>query len=96
MNASYLSSLFAGTMGVHFPRYLNEFRLAKAMELLRDPLCRICDVAAATGYTSPNHFNNVFKTMVGVPPSVWRAANRSPAAPSADPDGGGGGAAGVV
>ncbi|MCX6875293.1 MAG: AraC family transcriptional regulator [Verrucomicrobia bacterium] len=76
MNASYLSSLFVSMLGVHFRRYLSEFRVAKAMELLRDPLWRISEVAAATGYRSPSHFNNVFKTMVGVSPSAWRDANR--------------------
>jgi AraC-like DNA-binding protein len=80
MNASYLSSLFVAAMGVRFHHYLSEFRLAKAMELLRDPLRRISEVAATTGYTSPNHFNNVFRTMTGVSPSAWRDAN-----PGSDP-----------
>lgn len=75
MNASYLSSLFAAAMGVRFHHYLNEFRLGKAMELLRDPLRRICEVATATGHASPNHFNNLFKSMTGVSPSAWRDAN---------------------
>ena len=82
MNASYLSSLFVSTLGVRFHHYLSEFRLTKAVELLRDPLLRICEVAAATGYVSPSHFNNVFKTLVGVSPSAWRDANR----PSGPPD----------
>lgn len=81
MNASYLSSLFVATMGVRFHHYLNELRLAKAQDLLCDPLRRIGEVAAATGFASPNHFDNVFKTWLGVSPSAWRAANRISAPP---------------
>jgi AraC-like DNA-binding protein len=72
MNASYLSSLFSTTMGVSFHCYLGELRLLKAKELLRDPAWHVCEVAAATGYSSPNHFNNVFKASVGLSPSTWR------------------------
>jgi transcriptional regulator GlxA family with amidase domain len=74
-NPSYLSSLFAAHMGVHFHHYLCEFRLARAMELLRDPFRRISDIAAATGHVSASHFNNLFKSMTGLSPSAWRDAN---------------------
>ncbi|MCU0782389.1 MAG: AraC family transcriptional regulator [Akkermansiaceae bacterium] len=53
-NPSYLSTVFAAHMGVPFHRYLCEFRLIKAMELLRDPLRLISDISAATGHASPN------------------------------------------
>jgi transcriptional regulator GlxA family with amidase domain len=72
MNASYLSSLFSRTMGVTFHHYLDELRLARAEELLRDPRARVCEVACAVGYASPNHFRIVFKTHEGVSPSAWR------------------------
>jgi AraC-like DNA-binding protein len=72
MNASYISNLFSQTLGVTFHSYLEEFRLAKARELLRDPHSRICEVACAVGYASPDQFRHVFKIRVGVPPSAWR------------------------
>jgi AraC-like DNA-binding protein len=76
MNASYLSTRFSAAMGVGFHEYLSEFRLAKARELLLDPARHICAVAAATGHSSPSHFDNVFKASVGISPSAWRDANR--------------------
>jgi transcriptional regulator GlxA family with amidase domain len=80
-NPSYLSTVFAAHMGVPFHRYLCEFRLIKAMELLRDPLRLISDISAATGHASPNHFNNLFKSLTGLSPSAWRAANTTSGAP---------------
>jgi AraC-like DNA-binding protein len=80
MNANYLSDLFSKTMGVPFHRYLEEFRLAKAEELLSDPRARVCDVAYAVGYSNPNHFCSVFKIHEGISPSAWRDAYSSPAA----------------
>ncbi|MCX6878828.1 MAG: helix-turn-helix transcriptional regulator [Verrucomicrobia bacterium] len=74
MNASYLSRLFSTTTGVNFHCYLGDLRLTKAKELLRDPVWRVCEVAAATGYSSLSHFDNVFKTCVGISPSAWRDA----------------------
>jgi len=76
MNASYLSALFSQTTGVTFHHYLEELRLARARDLLQDPVTRVCEVAYAVGYTSPNHFRDVFKARVGIPPSVWRETSK--------------------
>jgi AraC-like DNA-binding protein len=72
LNAAYVSDLFSTAVGVTFHRYLEEFRIAKAKELLRDPRKRVCEVARAVGYSNPNHFRNVFNARVGEPPSAWR------------------------
>jgi len=72
MNASYVSSLFSTTTGVTFHHYLEQFRLARAKNLLRDPLKRVKEVASAVGYPNPDHFRKVFRTHVGIPPSEWR------------------------
>jgi AraC-like DNA-binding protein len=76
MNASYLSALFSQTTGVTFHQFLEEVRLSKARELLRDPRNRVGEVACAVGYINPNHFRDVFKTRVGIPPSAWRETAR--------------------
>jgi AraC-like DNA-binding protein len=74
MNASYLSALFSQTTGVTFHHYLEQLRLARAKDLLQNPVTRVCEVACAVGYTNPNHFRDVFKARVGIPPSAWREA----------------------
>lgn len=72
LNPSYVSSLFSTTLGVTFHHYLEQLRITRAKDFLRDPVKRVSDVAYAVGYPNANHFRNVFATRVGVPPSAWR------------------------
>jgi AraC-like DNA-binding protein len=71
-NASYLSALFSQTTGVTFHHFLEEVRLSKAKELLRDPRNRIRKVAGATGYASLDAFRHAFKVHEGLSPAAWR------------------------
>ena len=73
MNASYLSALFSHTTGVAFHQFLEEVRLSKARELLRDPRNRVGEVACAAGYASPDAFRHAFKAHEGLSPDAWRA-----------------------
>jgi AraC-like DNA-binding protein len=72
-NASYLSALFSQTTGVTFHHFLEEVRLSKARELLRDPRNRVGEVARAAGYASPDAFRHAFKVHEGLSPEAWRA-----------------------
>jgi AraC-like DNA-binding protein len=74
LNPSYLSALFARETGITFHRYLDEFRLAKAKELLLDPRNRVCEVACAVGYASDNWFRHAFKHHTGLSPTAWRGS----------------------
>ncbi len=74
MNADYLAHLFSLNVGTTFTRYLLELRLARAKELLRDPRARVCEVAAAVGFASADHFRHVCKARIGQAPSAWRQA----------------------
>lgn len=80
LNSSYISALLSRTIGIPFHRYLDELRLAKAKELLREPTHRVSEAARAAGYANPNHFRSIFKVREGVSPSQWRE-NSPPAAP---------------
>jgi len=73
MNASYLSTLFSQTTGVTFHQFLEEVRLSKAKELLRDPRNRVGQVACAAGYAGPDAFRHAFKAHEGLSPEAWRA-----------------------
>jgi len=73
MNASYLSALFSQTTGVTFHHLLEEVRLSKAKELLRDPRHRVGEVASSAGYASPDAFRHAFKAHEGLSPEAWRA-----------------------
>jgi two-component system response regulator YesN len=73
MNASYLSALFSQTTGVTFHHFLEEVRLFKAKELLRDPRNRVGEAAYAAGYASPDAFRHSFKAHERLSPEAWRA-----------------------
>ena len=84
LGSSYVSTLFSTTLGVTFHHYLEDFRLARAKDILRDPVTRVAEAGYAVGYSNPNHFRNVFTARVGLPPSAWRetpASLRSSAHP---------------
>lgn len=71
-NASRLSTVFCHTTGVPFHAYLNELRLAKAKQLLRDAGRSIAQVACETGYASDDWFRHAFKAHTGLSPGAWR------------------------
>ncbi|HVM46995.1 MAG TPA: AraC family transcriptional regulator [Candidatus Acidoferrum sp.] len=77
LRTSYACYLFSSTVGVTFHHYLEQLRLTKAKNLLRDPVNRVSEVAYAVGYTNPNHFRNVFTARVGIPPSAWRETSEA-------------------
>ena len=74
---SYVSGLFARETGGSLHAYLQELRLTKAQELLRDPCRTVAEIAAATGYASAGWFRHAFKKHVGLSPSEWRQSRCS-------------------
>jgi AraC-like DNA-binding protein len=74
-SSSYLSTLFARETGVSLHSYLQELRLTKARELLRDPRLSVAEVAHASGYASAGWFRHSFKHHVGLSPSDWRRSH---------------------
>lgn len=72
MNESYLCALFTASVGMSFHRYLAGLRLAHAKELLRDPCVRVCEAAAAVGFTNYGQFTRAFKAHTGLSPRDWR------------------------
>lgn len=69
---AHLSSLFSKATGMTFHAYLDQLRLARAKDLLADPLNRVTDIACAVGYASEDWFRHAFKSHTGLSPSFWR------------------------
>ena len=57
---------------VNFSAWLNEFRVEKAKEMLRDTRLSIREISLACGYTDANYFARVFKRITGKTPSEYR------------------------
>lgn len=71
VNASYLSRLFKEVTSQRFSVYLENLRLDKSCELLREGHS-ITEVAQKSGYNSVYVFRSAFKRKFGVPPSGYQ------------------------
>lgn len=71
-NPVYISRLFNARVGVNFKYYLDNFRVRKATEMLLETDMTIAEISSACGYENIRTFNNVFKKVVGIPPSNIR------------------------
>ena len=76
----YFCKLFKKATGMTLTEYVARVRVEKAKTLLGNPSLRVSEVGYAAGFGSIPHFNSVFKRHVGMPPTEYRAALRSPVA----------------
>lgn len=72
-NPSYVSSLFVTYTGMNFKRYLDSFRINKAVDLIQNSNATIADISAKCGYKNIRTFNNTFKRITQMTPSQMRA-----------------------
>lgn len=73
---SYLSRIFHQETGLTIKAYVNERRLCYAMNLLRNTELSIQEIAAECGFSTPSHFNRVFKQHTGGSPLEFRHLHR--------------------
>ena len=69
---AYFCKLFKQCFKVNFSAYLNEFRIAKAKELLQNTRLNVREISLACGYSDANYFARVFKRITGVTPTEYR------------------------
>lgn len=69
---NYVRQIFKQITGESFTEYLIRRRMETAKELLGSPVCRICDVAARTGYSNQRYFASCFKKYYGCTPTQYR------------------------
>lgn len=68
----HLSKLLNRYKGQSFSDILNNVRIEKAKEMLKDPSLRIGDIAENVGFMDMAHFSRVFKKQVGVSANEFR------------------------
>jgi two-component system, response regulator YesN len=68
----YISRIFKKELGKNFVDYLNEIRIEKAKELLRDIRYKTYEVAEAVGIPDAHYFSKLFKKHVSITPTEYR------------------------
>lgn len=72
VSTSYFSKLFRKTTGLTFSGYINQLKIEKAKEMLRNTNTPILNISLDLGYEDSGYFIKVFKKQVGVTPLVYR------------------------
>lgn len=68
----YISRMFRKELGKNFVDYLNEFRMEKAKELLKDVRYKTYEVAEMVGIPDAHYFSKLFKKYEGLTPTEFR------------------------
>lgn len=68
----YISRMFKRELGKNFVDYLNEIRIEKAKELLKDVRYKTYEVAENVGIPDAHYFSRLFKKYAGVTPTEYR------------------------
>lgn len=58
-----------------FRDHLRKVRMQRATKLLSDPNLTITEVAKRVGYGHPNYFSQIFRSYLGIAPTMYRQIN---------------------
>jgi two-component system response regulator YesN len=72
ISESYLSRLFKMETGYTFVEYLTNYRIKKAIELLKEKSEKVYEIAEMVGYSDSRYFSALFRKYVGVTPSEFK------------------------
>jgi AraC-like DNA-binding protein len=72
VSRSVLAQRFTELVGETPMRYLSNWRMQLAKQMMREGAPNIQDVATRVGYESEAAFNRAFKRATGSPPATWR------------------------
>jgi AraC-like DNA-binding protein len=72
ISRSLLAQRFTALVGVSPKKYLGEWRVQLAKQMLPQPGVSISQIADRVGYGSEAAFTRAFKRSVGQPPAAWR------------------------
>jgi AraC-like DNA-binding protein len=76
LNRSYLVRIFRHAVGIPPYTYLNQIRVEKAKQFLKQGM-PIAEIAIAVGMSDQSHLNRHFKRIVGVSPGQYRQMSTS-------------------
>jgi AraC family transcriptional regulator len=74
MSTHYFCELFKQSVHVSPHQYVLRRRIARAQNLLSDPEVIVLEAAVRSGFSDQSHFTKLFRRIVGVTPTAYRAA----------------------
>jgi len=77
LNPVYFSQLFKKVTGTGYKDFVIQFRVDQAKKLLVQSDLKVTDIAEQVGYSDLRHFTQVFRKMVSMTPSEYRALKLS-------------------
>lgn len=72
LNPTYLCRIFKLETGITFTKFIMNYRIKKAIELMEDPKLKVYEVAEMVGYSDVQYFTKIFKTTKGMSPTQYR------------------------
>jgi AraC family transcriptional regulator len=74
MSTHYFSELFKQSVHLSPHQYVLRRRVARARNLLNDSRVTVLEAAVRSGFSDQSHFTKIFRRIVGVTPTGYRAA----------------------
>lgn len=74
---NHLSVIFGQETGQTFIKYLTDFRINKAKELLRCTRLKSSEISLKVGYKDPHYFSFLFKKTQGMTPTQYREGKQT-------------------
>lgn len=71
VSESRLKQLFHDTLGMPWSRYLQFYRIHRALDYLGVPGHNVTETALAVGFESLSHFNSTFRALMGTSPRAY-------------------------
>lgn len=72
LTPAYVSFIFKKETGSNLIKYLTDYRMQKAKELLENSNKKIVDISRMCGYQNQSYFNKLFKNYYGITPKQYR------------------------
>lgn len=74
ISPGYISMILKKNTGKTFVDYLNEYRISRACEILKNQDSKIYEAAQQVGFTHKTYFSSVFKKLTGKTPRQYKEA----------------------
>ncbi|MBO9610559.1 MAG: helix-turn-helix transcriptional regulator [Paenibacillaceae bacterium] len=77
LSQTYFSGFIKYLTGKTFTEYINDLRIKKTIELLRETDKSVTDICFEVGFNEVTHFNRMFKKIKGLSPTAYRKRETS-------------------